>query len=123
MSPFFIGKLFYEKRCEFISHLQRTSYIQSFFLDHTPKRNRKFEELSQEESAAMTKEMIASMLFQNRRIVWEHLQSGTVVDDVKTKYNNVIPHYLIYTTLGRADLVRFESFMEDCLERGKKLMK
>lgn len=109
--------------CEFISHLQRTSYIQSFFLDHTPKRNRKFEELSQEESAAMTKEMIASMLFQNRRIVWEHLQSGTVVDDVKTKYNNVIPHYLIYTTLGRADLVRFESFMEDCLERGKKLMK
>ena len=101
---------------KFLNQVSEYSYSLS-------RKNIYNEELSQEESAAMTKEMIASMLFQNRRIVWEHLQSGTVVDDVKTKYNNVIPHYLIYTTLGRADLVRFESFMEDCLERGKKLMK
>ena len=109
--------------CEFISHLQRTSYIQSFFINHTPKKNRKYEELSQEETVAMTQEMIASMLFQNRRRVWEHLQSGIVINGEKTRYNNVIPHYLIYTTLGRADLVRFHSFMDDCLERGKNLMK
>lgn len=108
--------------CEFISHLQRTSYIQSFFMDHTPKKNKKFKELSLEESAAMTMEMTASMLFPKRREVFEHLRSGVVSKGVKTRYNNVVPHYLIYTTLGRADLVRFESFMEDCIERGKKLM-
>lgn len=107
--------------CEFISHLQRTSYIQSFFFDHTPKKNKKTEELTQEESDAMAREMTASMLFQNRRKVYEHLQSGAITNNVKTKYNNVIPHYLIYTTLGRADLVRFESFMDDSIERGKKL--
>lgn len=107
--------------CEFISHLQRTSYIQSFFVDHTPKKNRKVEELTQEETDAMTLEMTASMLFQNRRKVYEHMQSGVVSNKVKTKYNNVVPHYLIYTTLGRADLVRFESFMDDCIERGMKL--
>ena len=107
--------------CEFISHLQRTSYIQSFFVNHTPKKNRKVEELTQEETDAMTLEMTASMLFQNRRKVYEHMQSGVVSNKVKTKYNNVVPHYLIYTTLGRADLVRFESFMDDCIERGMKL--
>ena len=48
---------------------------------------------------------------------WKDVSKG-----VKTRYNNVVPHYLIYTTLGRADLVRFESFMDDCIERGKKLM-
>lgn len=107
--------------CEFISHLQRTSYIQSFFFDHTHKKNKKTEELTQEESDAMAREMTASMLFQNRRKVYEHLQSGAITNNVKTKYNNVVPHYLIYTTLGRADLVRFESFMDDSIERGKKL--
>lgn len=106
--------------CEFISHLQRTSYIQSFFIDHTPKK-KKDDELTQEETNAMTLEMTASMMFQHRRKVYEHLQSGVVTNKVKTRHNNVIPHYLIYTTLGRADLVRFESFMDDCVERGKKL--
>lgn len=91
-------------------------------MDHTPKKNRKFKELSQEEFTAMTMEMTASMLFQNRREVYEHLQSGVVSKGVKTRYKNVVPHYLIYTTLGRADLVRFESFMEVCTETGKKLM-
>ena len=106
--------------CEFISHLQRTSYIQSFFMDHTPKKNRKFEVLTPEESKAMALEMTASMLFQNRRKVYGCLQRGEVINGVKTRYHNVVPHYLIYTTLGRADLVRFESFMEDCIERGKR---
>ena len=42
-------------------------------------------------------------------------------EPVPLTHNNVVPHYLIYTTLGRADLVRFESFMDDCIERGMKL--
>lgn len=107
--------------CEFISHLQRTSYIQSFFINHTSKKGLKSEGLSKEESDAMTLAMTASMLFQNRRKVFELLQNGEVNSGIKTRYNNVIPHYLIYTTLGRADLVRFASFMDGCMERGKKM--
>ena len=107
--------------CEFISHLQRTSYIQSFFINHTSKKGLKSEGFSKEEFDAMTMETTASMLFQNRRQVYKRLQSGVAYNGVKTKYNNVVPHYLIYTTLGRADLVHFASFMDDCMERGMKM--
>ena len=79
--------------------------------------------MSIEEFAAMTMEMTASMMFQNRREVYGHLQSGVVSKGVKTRYNNVVPHYLIYTTLGRADLVRFESFVEDCMREEKYYVK
>ena len=32
--------------------------------------------------------------------------------ELKCNYESVIPHYLMYSTLGRADMVRFESYME-----------
>ena len=32
-------------------------------------------------------------------------------------FNNIIPHYLMYSTLGRADLIRFDCYIDDLMVR------
>ena len=33
-------------------------------------------------------------------------------EDREALYDYIIPHYLMYSTLGRADLIRFQSFQD-----------
>lgn len=35
---------------------------------------------------------------------------GKPIDGYSNDYSKIIPHYLLYTTIGRADLIEFESF-------------
>lgn len=89
----------------FISHLLRTSYIHAPMLEHTDKMN---PELSKALADLSTK----SMLFENRRKLYTELNNNSFTSKVGANYNYIIPHYLMYSTLGRADLIRFQSFLD-----------
>lgn len=88
----------------FISHLLRTSYIMSPLLDDAddPLENPK-------NSNCVSGMITKSMVFQERRKIYEKMMAGKS-NDIPFNYNNRIPHYLMYSTLGRADLIEFESF-------------
>ncbi len=53
------------------------------------------------------------MFFSMRRKLFYQLKSGKVLDGIKVDTRNVVPHYLMYTTIGRADLVNFQCYKED----------
>lgn len=59
------------------------------------------------------KELTKSMFFSMRRKLFYQLKSGKVLDGIKVDTLNVVPHYLMYTTIGRADLVNFQCYKED----------
>ena len=52
------------------------------------------------------------MFFGKSRKIYEKLNDRAYNKELKCNYESVIPHYLMYSTLGRADMVRFESYME-----------
>lgn len=90
----------------FVAHIQRTSYILEMvevFEKNVPAaKNKYFEEV------VMTS--TDSMDFRKRRAVYRKLNSKELAKRVGLDYDTVIPHYLMYSTLGRADLIRFESY-------------
>lgn len=98
---------FYHKNwLAFISHIQRTSFILNPLVG--------IDEKTEEDawvSAEKKGEILAiSMFFENRRELYENLQKGEIPNGFKANYSNVTPHYLMYSTLGRADLIEFECF-------------
>ena len=90
----------------FMSHLLRTSYIHAPMTENIEKLN----PVLSQKLASLTS---ASMIFGNRRKIYKELASNDFTRAMGAKYDNIIPHYLMYSTLGRADLIRFESFLED----------
>ena len=62
----------------------------------------------------------ADQEFQNRRKMFYQLKSGKMLDGVVVDTKNVVPHYLMYTTIGRADLVNFACYMEEKFAIGLK---
>lgn len=89
----------------FISHLLRTSFIMSPLLDDVVANS----EVS-DRSKGITDMTITSMTFQNRRSLYKKMMSGIGTEQGHYDYSGRIPHYLMYSTLGRADLIEFESF-------------
>ena len=89
----------------FISYLLRTSYIHAPMLENTDKMT---PELSKTLADLSTK----SMLFENRRKLYAELNNNAFTSKVGANYDYIIPHYLMYSTLGRADLIRFQSFLD-----------
>ena len=49
-----------------------------------------------------------SMVFENRAKLYRKLQNREEVEGLQYDYSKVVPHYLMYTTVGRADLIEFE---------------
>ena len=45
------------------------------------------------------------------------------VEGLKYDFSKAVPHYLMYTTIGRADLIMFESSMKKRKEAYEKMMK
>jgi len=94
----------------FMSHLLRTFYIQAP-IDQMVQKDMDvdLETISQ----ISTK----SMFFRNRRDIYNNLNNNDFTKAVGADYKYIIPHYLMYSTLGRADLIRFESSLDipkDC---------
>ena len=87
----------------FISHLLRTSYI------HSPiEYTSKYEELKKTENNNTLIMLSAeSMLFNKRRQIYKNLNDNAFTKKVNVNYQYIIPHYLMYSTLGRADMIQF----------------
>ena len=93
----------------FMSHLQRTSYIQSI-IEIAMEKGIK---LSNDDLNILSLATSASMIFPKRRKLYNELNSSPLAKKYNISYDNVIPHYLMYSVIGRADLIRFESYLED----------
>ena len=91
----------------FIAHLQRTSYIQALITEG--KENNK-KEINDEDIKELIKLTADSMIFRNRKQVFKKLNETNLAQRMGVDFNNIVPHYLMYSTLGRADLIRFESY-------------
>lgn len=96
----------------FISHILRTSFIHDAFENYYANSEKPIEQTA---NSAPTLYTTKSMIFEKRRELYEELQSGIEIEGHKVNYNNKIPHYLMYSTLGRADLIRFQSYIEDVI--------
>ena len=57
----------------------------------------------------------SSMDFHKRRQIYRDLNTNPFTQGLGANYDYIIPHYLMYSTIGRADLIRFQSFMETAL--------
>ena len=49
------------------------------------------------------------MFFRRRTDIYKNLNTNMFTKGLGADYQNIIPHYLMYSTLGRADLIRFEA--------------
>lgn len=93
----------------FMAYLQRTSYIQSLVTEAKDENKGKINEKDLMDLINLTTN---SMLFRNRKQIYKKLNDTNLARRMGVDFNNVIPHYLMYSTLGRADLIRFESDMK-----------
>lgn len=85
----------------FISHLMRTSYIQAP-IEKATKKNIKVD------GGTLARLTTESMFFRHRREIYKNLNTNAFTKSIGADYKDIIPHYLMYSTLGRADLIRFE---------------
>lgn len=93
----------------FMAYLQRTSYIQSLVTEAKDENKGKINDKDLMDLINLTSN---SMLFRNRKQIYKTLNDTNLARRMGVDFNNVIPHYLMYSTLGRADLIRFESDMK-----------
>lgn len=105
----------------FVSHILRTSYIHQAFYDYYKKTKKSIGDVAI--NGLNTQYLTRSMIFDCRRKVYEELHAGLDVEGIHVETSHKIPHYLMYTTLGRADLIDFESYHEDLKERLETMMR
>ena len=86
----------------FMSHLMRTSYIQAPMCKVLNKDVKI-------DINALIRLTTESMIFHKRRDIYKNLNTNAFTTGVGADYQNITPHYLMYSTLGRADLIRFET--------------
>lgn len=99
----------------FVSHILRTSYIHQAFYNYYKNTQKSIVDVAV--NGLSTQYLTRSMIFDCRRKVYEELHAGLDVEGIHVETSHKIPHYLMYTTLGRADLIDFESYHEDLKER------
>ena len=101
----------------FISHILRTSFVMTPLVESL-----KDGELSKVDPMAIGKVNAISMMFENRTELYRKLKMGEEVEGLRYDFAKTIPHYLMYTTIGRADLVEFEVAVEASQKKYKILM-
>ena len=102
----------------FISHILRTSFIMTPLMENAQKEN-----LEPMDPKLTGKVNTLSMYFEKRAELYRKLKTGEEVEGLKYDFSKVVPHYLMYTTTGRADLIMFESSMKKRKEEYEKMMK
>ena len=91
----------------FISHILRTSFVMTPLL-----ASLKDGVLPDVDSVALGRVNALSMMFENRTELYRKLKAGEEVEGLRYDFVKAIPHYLMYTTIGRADLIEFEVAVE-----------
>ena len=101
----------------FISHMLRTSFIMTPLVENAQKEN------PEPMDPMLTgKVNTLSMHFEKRAELYRSLKAGKEVEGLKYDFSNAVPHYLMYTTIGRADLIMFESSIKKRKEEYEKMM-
>lgn len=90
----------------FVSHLMRTSYLQEPLLHGGGK-------FTKQDHDFLVQTATELMVFRKREEIYKNIIHGDFARRMKIKYENITPNYLLYSTLGRADLIRFESYIKD----------
>ena len=101
----------------FISHMLRTSFIMTPLVENARK-----EDGEMMDPILTGKVNALSMYFENRAKLYRKLKAGEDVGGLKYDFSQAVPHYLMYTTIGRADLIMFESSMKKRQENFQKMM-
>lgn len=90
----------------FVSHLMRTSYLQEPLWHGGGK-------FTKQDHDFLVQTATELMVFRKREEIYKNIIHGDFARRMKIKYENIRPNYLLYSTLGRADLIRFESYIKD----------
>lgn len=53
-----------------------------------------------------------SMIFPLRNALFKKLKNGVEANGIRITTDGIVPHYLLYSTIGRADLINFASWMK-----------
>ena len=101
----------------FISHILRTSFTMTPLVENARKEGAELMD-----PMLTSKVNTLSMIFKNRAKIYRKLKTGEEVEGFKYDLSQTAPHYLMYTTIGRADLVMFESSMKKRQEEFQKMM-
>lgn len=96
----------------FMSHVQRTSYLLQPMID----AKRKGKDVDSDYMGEVIKKETHSMFFKLRRQLYKNLPNSVIYKEVNAKVENVMPNYMMYSTLGRADLIKFQAFEEHLQE-------
>ena len=90
----------------FVSHIMRTSFVQE------PLFHGKGD-MREQDRTYLTKCGADLMIFRKRREIYHSILNGDLAKYMKVNYQNILPNYLLYSTLGRADLIRFDSYVKN----------
>lgn len=106
---FAADKIIHKNWLEFICHLIRSSSINDAF---TYVRKRKANIDSSELKQVNSEVLYDSLIFSKRRELYSNLDKkiGALTGDDKLYYSEVIPEYLLYSNLGRGDLILFDKW-------------
>lgn len=103
---------------EFVSHVIRTSSINDAYMMALNKNR----DLSHSEWInSNTKSLTDSMIFGRRRKLFHELNKtiSKFTNDQRKFFSETIPEYLLYSTLGRADLILFENWAKAHKDKNK----
>lgn len=99
----------------FICHVIRTSSINdAYILALNKKPDKKSDDFVLSNVYALTE----SMIFSKRRDLYNSLDKkiSTLTNTERLYYSEVIPEYLLYSNLGRGDLILFDKWKEDYIK-------
>lgn len=96
----------------FMSHILRTSYIHSLM---TEAERDGFAKINSSDLELLSKLSALSMFFGNRKNIYKQLNETSLAKKMGVNFQYVIPHYLMYSTVGRADLIRFQCYLNERL--------
>ncbi|QXP65764.1 CHAT domain-containing protein [Polaribacter sp. AHE13PA] len=101
---------------EFVSHLIRTSSINDAYLLAMGKKE-KINEI--EWVSSNTKSLTDSLVFYKRRKLFNEMNKtiSQLTDDKRNYFTETIPEYLLYSNLGRGDLILFDNWIEKHKEK------
>ncbi len=106
------NQLIHKNWLEFISHIIRTSTINDAYL--TALRKNKQINISDYHSSNVST-LIDSLQFNKRRKLYKSLDMkiSQMAKNDRDYYSSIIPEYLLYTNLGRSDLILFDNWKEE----------
>ncbi|WP_333597772.1 CHAT domain-containing protein [Chryseobacterium flavum] len=110
-----LKKTIHKNWLEFISHIIRTSTINEAYLDAL------FDNITIEKSdytKSHLESLMDSLQFHKRRKLYRELDEKISKMSQKDKeyYSSQIPEYLLYTNLGRSDLIFFENWRSENID-------